>query len=95
MYMVLLRFSANRDKAGTFMDGHKDWIRRGFDDGVFLMAGSLDGGAGGAVLAHGVEEADLRARVDADPFVAEDVVDAEIIAVAPSRLDPRLEFLGS
>ena len=41
MFIVLLKFSDNKAKAGQFMDSHKAWLKRGFDDGVFLLAGSL------------------------------------------------------
>lgn len=93
MFVVLLRFSDNRGKAGQYMDGHKDWIKRGFDDGVFLLAGSLQPGLGGAILAHNASLSDLRGRVNADPFVAEKVVTAEILDITPSRTEARLEFL--
>jgi uncharacterized protein YciI len=93
MFIVLLRFSANRSEAGRLMDGHKQWIARGFQDGVFLVAGSLQGGLGGAILAHQTTLADLQQRVNADPFVAEDVVSAEILEIAPSRTDERLRFM--
>ena len=41
MFMVFLKYSDNKENAGQFMDGHNEWIKRGFDDGVFLLAGSL------------------------------------------------------
>ncbi len=93
MFVVLLRFSAKRNEAGRFMDGHKQWIAQGFDDGVFVLAGSLQGGLGGAVVAHNTARADLERRVNADPFAAEDVVSAEILEIAPSRADERLRFM--
>jgi uncharacterized protein YciI len=93
MYVVLLKFSENRGRAGQHMEAHNAWLRRGFDDGVFLVAGSLAGGAGGAVVAHNTSLADLQARIDADPFVTEGVVTAEIVGIAPSRVDERLAFL--
>ena len=37
MFIVLLKFSDNKDKASRFMEGHKEWIKLGFDDGVFLL----------------------------------------------------------
>ena len=52
MHIVFLKFSANKSQASRFMDGHKAWIKRGFDDGVFLLAGSLEPGLGGGLLAH-------------------------------------------
>ena len=93
MFIVLLRFSANKDQAGQFMDGHKDWIERGFADGVFLMVGSLQPSSGGGILAHNTTLQDLERRVGADPFVAENVVDAEIIELSPAKADERLGFL--
>ncbi|MEV6956285.1 hypothetical protein [Streptomyces sp. NPDC051183] len=46
-------------------------------------------GQGGAVLAHNTTLDDLRQCVAADPFVAHEVVSAEIIEIAPNRTDPR------
>ena len=93
MYIIFLKFSANKSRASQFMDGHKAWIKRGFDDGVFLLAGSLEPGLGGGILAHNTSLADLRGRVNDDPFVAEDVVKAEIFELDPGKADERLQFL--
>lgn len=93
MFVVLLRFSDNKSQAGQFMEGHKNWIQRGFDDGVFLVAGSLQPSLGGALVAHNTNLAALQDRVDDDPFVAQDVVQAEILEIAASRADDRLAFL--
>jgi uncharacterized protein YciI len=75
------------------MEAHEAWIRRGFDDGVFLTVGSLRSDGGGAILANGATREELVRRVDADPFVAEGVVRAEIHEIAPARTDPRPDFL--
>lgn len=93
MFIVLLKF-ADKAKAGQFMEGHKDWIKRGFDDGVFLLAGSLQPNLGGGILAHNTSLADLQARVNADPFVVEKVVTAEILEITPARAEERLKFLA-
>lgn len=93
MFIVLLRFSDNKAQAGQFMEGHKAWIQRGRDDGVFLLVGSLQPNAGGAIVAHNTSLADLRERVGDDPFVAEQVVSAEILEITPATADERLQFL--
>lgn len=93
MHIVLLKFSTNKSLAGKLMDGHKAWVKRGFDDGVFLLAGSLEPGLGGGILAHNTSSGDLQRRVNDDPFVAEDVVRAEILELDPGRTDERLQFL--
>ena len=93
MFIVLLKFSGNKGQASQFMEGHKEWIKRGFDDGVFLLVGNLQPNSGGGVVAHNTSLSDLQSRVNHDPFVAEDVVRAEILEIAPSRTDERLAFL--
>ena len=93
MFVVLLKFSGNKDRAGQFMDGHKEWLKRGFDEGVFLLAGSLQPNSGGGILAHNTSLPELQSRVKADPFVEKDVVNAEILEIAPSKADERLKFI--
>jgi uncharacterized protein YciI len=95
MFIVLLRFSDNKTQAGQLMEGHNQWIIRGFDDGVFLVAGSLQPNAGGGIVAHNSTLEDLQARVNDDPFVAENVVRAEILEISPAKADERLSFLLS
>ena len=62
MFIVLLKFSSNKSRASQFMAGHKEWLERGFDDGVFLLAGSLQPNLGGGIVAHGTSLSDLRNR---------------------------------
>ena len=52
MFIVLLKFSDNKGKASQFMEGHKEWIKRGFEDGVFLLVGSHQPNLGGGIVAH-------------------------------------------
>ncbi len=93
MFIVFLKFSDNKGKASQFMEGHKEWIKRGFDDGVFLLVGSLQPNLGGGVVAHNTSLSDLQSRVNTDPFVAEKVVKAEILEITPSKADAQLNFL--
>lgn len=93
MFIVNLRFSENKSQASTFMEGHNQWIKKGFDDGIFLMAGSLQAGLGGSIMAHGVSREELGNRVNEDPFVAQNVVTPEILEIAPKKADERLNFL--
>lgn len=93
MFIVLLRFAANKAAASAHMDGHKAWLKQGFADGVFALAGSLQPNAGGAIVAHDVARADLEKRVAEDPFVSEGVVEAEIMEITPALTDERLSFL--
>jgi len=52
MYVIQLHFAANKARAKDFMSAHNSWLQQGFDDGVFILAGSIDTAKGGAILAH-------------------------------------------
>lgn len=93
MFIVFLRFSENKSQASLHMEGHKQWIKSGFEDEVFLLAGSIKPQMGGTVLAHNISHDKLLKRVNADPFVAENIVTAEIIEIDPSMAESRLAFL--
>ena len=93
VFVVLLRFSENKGRASQFMEGHNEWIRRGFDAGDFLVVGSLQPQAGGGILTHNTTMADLQNRVNDDPSVAEGVVRAEIFEITPAKADKKVDFL--
>ncbi|WP_420960009.1 YciI family protein [Brucella sp. IR073] len=93
MFIIFLRFSNNRAQAAQFMEGHNAWLKSGFESGIFLLAGSLQPNAGGAILVHNIDRESLDVFVQKDPFVAEGVVNAEIHEVTPGRVDERLVFL--
>lgn len=93
MFIVLLRFSTNRHLVDQHIEGHREWIERGVDEGVFLLVGTLKPHSGGAIMAHETSLPELEDRIAADPFVAADVVRPEIIEVAPTHADKRLSFL--
>lgn len=93
MFIVLLKFSDNKASASELMDGHNAWLMEGFRDGVFLLAGSLQPGLGGGIIAHNTTLDILEARLNEDPFIVEDVVKPEIIELSPAKADKRLQFL--
>lgn len=93
MFIVLLKFSANKAQAPRFMQGHNEWIRRGFDQGVFLLTGSLQPALGGSIVAHNTSRIELESRLKEDPFVAERIVTTEILEITPSKTSDALKFL--
>ena len=93
MFIVLLKFSDHKDQAGQFMGEHNAWLQCGFDEGVFLLAGSIQPKLGGMIVAHHCSLAALQQRVSDDPFVAKGIVGAEILEISPGKTDERLAFL--
>ena len=75
------------------MKDHNEWVNRSFNDGVFLLAGSLQSNMGVSIIALHTSLRDLEVRVKNDPFVANNVVRAEIFEISPAKADERLKFL--
>ncbi len=95
MFIILLRFSDNRDQAGEFMAEHNAWLKQGFDDNVFVLAGGIQPGAGGCVIATNTSPDGLKQRVNNDPFVRHNIVSAEILEINTGKTDDRLAFLAT
>lgn len=93
MFIVLLRFSQNKKNAPAFMDAHKAWINQGIEEGVFRLVGSLQPNQGGCLLVTESSRDALERRIAADPFVAENIVTAEILEVEPNYVDSALSAL--
>ncbi len=93
MFVVFLKFSGDRSRASELLEGHNAWIRRGFDNGVFLIVGSLQARLGGGIVANNTSRSDIEERLKADPFVAEKIVSVEIVEITPATVDERLNFL--
>ena len=93
MFIIQLTFSNNKAQAKQFIDGHNEWIKRGFDEDIFLLVGNLQPNAGGGIVAHNCTLSDLQDRVNHDPFVIENIVSAQILEITPSKADKRLNFL--
>ncbi|NRA88852.1 MAG: hypothetical protein HRU28_16025, partial [Rhizobiales bacterium] len=66
---------------------------QGFNDDIFLISGSLQPNLGGGIIAHNCTLDEITTRVNADPFVANDVVTAEILELSPVKASKPLEFL--
>lgn len=48
------------------MEDHNEWLKRGFADDMFLLAGSLQPNMGGGIIAHNISREELQDRVNTD-----------------------------
>lgn len=70
------------------MGARNEWITNGITEGVFMLVGSLQPGLGGWLLTHNTTRSALDVRLNADPFVADDVVSVEVLEVGVAKTDP-------
>jgi len=93
MFIIFLRKTDKADQAAAQLEGHREWIAQGRNEGAFLLVGSLGENLGGAILAAGGDRAEIEERIARDPFVAQGIVVAEVHAFTPAIAVDRLAFL--
>ncbi len=95
MFIIILEFGQNKALAKDNMAEHQTWLNKGFDEGMFVLSGSLKTKGGGGIIAKGVSLETIISYVNEDPFVARNIVTSQIIELSASKLDDRLAFLLS
>lgn len=93
MFIVILRYTAPVAELDKVVEAHREWVGKGFADGVFLLSGPQNPRTGGAILAHGLTREELDTRLTGDPFNKGRLATYEVIELAARAADPRLEFL--
>lgn len=72
------------------MDGHREFLRRNYDAGVFLASGRKEPRTGGIILATG-DRAAIEEIIESDPFKYHGVTAYSITEFLPTTTGPQLE----
>src|SRR6202023_712092 len=92
MYAIILRYKRPLSEVDKHVAAHREWLRKNYADGTFLVSGRQPSGGGGFIPAAAIERGQLDATLAADPFGQNDLADYEIIDVAPSMAAEQLFF---
>lgn len=92
MFILSLTYTADLAEVDHYIEPHMDWVKDGYDRGVFLASGRKNPRTGGVILAGGTRS-EIDAIVAADPFTIHGVADYEITEVLVSRTATGLEDL--
>ena len=93
MFVVTLTYVADLAEIDAAMPRHMAYLRRQYEEGVFLVSGRQVPRVGGVIIATGLERSDLEERVAQDPFVAEGLAEASIVEFNASQTAPQLKGL--
>ena len=93
MFVIVIRYKVPLTQIDSALADHRGWLDKGFNDGVFILAGPQVPRVGGVIMAHNTTREDLLIRLSEDPFHRLGLSDFELIDVAARKTDPRLEFL--
>jgi len=90
--LVRLTYLAPLETVDVHRPPHVEWLKRMADAGLMLAAGRTDPPTGGVLLFRG-QPAEVEPLVQTDPFVAEGVASAEVVAFRVSVTTPELAAL--
>lgn len=72
---------------------HKAWLKTGFDKGYFMLAGPKTSEGGGFILAQAIDQDVLKAFIETDPFILQNVTKYVITAFTITMIAAGLESL--
>lgn len=81
--LVRLTYTAPLEQVDAHRAPHVDWLKQLADEGLMLLAGRTDPPTGGVLIFRG-DKAEVEPLAQTDPFVANGVATAEVVAFRAS-----------
>lgn len=92
MFIIELTYKKSLAEADTYLQGHRDFLDRYYEQGLFLASGPKHPREGGVILAQGERE-HIEAIVKEDPFYQQGIADYRIIELVVRKACAELSFL--
>ena len=95
MFIVTLTYLKPVEEIDALMNEHVAWLKRHYEDGLFVASGRRVPRVGGVILARSGDEPALRAALAADPFAVHGAARFDVVEFAPSMTAPGAEVILS
>ena len=93
MFIVTLTYLLPVEEVDALMHDHVEWLKKGYDDGLFIASGRRVPRTGGVILARSGDEQALRDPLARDPFVIHGAARCDVVEFTPSMTAPGAEVL--
>ena len=93
MFLVVLTYIQPLEAVDAHLGAHRDYLRRCYDAGVFLLSGPRVPREGGVILAQAESLSALEAILAEDPFQIHGLARYDIVAFTPGMAAPALTSL--
>ncbi|PVZ87944.1 hypothetical protein C9426_10120 [Serratia sp. S1B] len=91
MYIISLAYHRPIEEVDSYLEQHISWLKRYFQQGIFIASGRKNPRTGGVILVKEIERAQLDAILAEDPFNA--VAHYEVTHVAITTTSAGFEGL--
>lgn len=91
MFLVLISYTQPLAVVDLHVDAHRDYLRRQYAAGTFLLSGRKEPRDGGVIVAKASSYTELEAVLADDPFAVNGVAAYQIVEFKPTMAAPGLE----
>ena len=92
MIIVELTYKKPLEEVNKFLEGHRNFLDKYYDSGLFLVSGPKEPRDGGIIIAL-TDQASMEDLLKNDPFYQNDLADYRIIHFVPSKYGHQLKSL--
>lgn len=79
MYLLIVSYTKPVEEVAPSVPSHGEWVKKYFNEGIFLIAGPKKNKFGGAILVKSIDRAQLNKIISEDSFITNDVAEYQII----------------
>lgn len=92
MFVISLTYQASLDVIDAALPSHVEWLRDGYDRGLFVASGRKVPRSGGMIFAVGERET-VERKLDSDPFRQAGLATYDVTELVPTMVADGLERL--
>jgi uncharacterized protein YciI len=93
MFLIISNYIVPGEQVEPHREQHVAWVQQYIDSGDFIMAGPRRGKIGGVILSKSMDKNKLMNILSEDSFVAEDLVEMQIVDFDASLTSEALKSL--
>jgi uncharacterized protein YciI len=96
LHLLIVEYTKPQQEVEPHISGHVDYLERHHGTGTFLVSGqTVPPEHGGAIIARGIDRAEIERITTEDPFVQAGVAAYTIVTIEAARAHPVLaELVG-
>lgn len=91
MFIVSLTYIQPLEKIEAFLDQHRAFLDKFYQQGNFLMSGRKEPRTGGIIIMNAKDLDEVNQIIEQDPFYQQKIADYQVIEFYPSKVANGLE----
>ena len=92
MFVIQLNYKKSLHDVEKHIEGHREFLKRNYSEGKFLLSGRKEPRTGGIILAVSDTRAEIENIIRVDPFYTNEIAEYVITEFIPSMAEPH--YLG-